>query len=355
MTNNTRGRPVRFFLVLMTGWVIIRVASAMFGGSAIAPLPPRPIPVAAARLAGPSPQKVVPITATPTPLLVINWPINKIRAVGPRRGVNPAFIPSFQGAMGKSEEGQASFDPEIEKTAQASTPSNFAQPAPPAWPLTPSGGAKVNRWRGSAWLLWRDGSANPQDLVTGGRLGGSQAGLRLDYDLTPASTGRAALYGRVSRAFNRPASPEAAAGIAWQPSRSIPISIAAERRISLGDGARNANAVFAVGGFGPTPVLGKLEAEAYGQAGLVGFNRRDLFADGKLSLLTPISGTPVRTGLSVSGGAQPQVERVDIGPEVQFRLPLPRVASRLSIEWRQRVAGEASPSSGLTLTLGADF
>ncbi|WP_449471408.1 hypothetical protein [Sphingobium chungangianum] len=257
--------------------------------------------------------------------------------------------------MSKSGDGQAPFDPEIEKAAQASRPSTFVQPTPPAWPLTPSDGTKVHRWRGSAWLLWRDGSANPQDLVTGGRLGGSQAGLRLDYDLTPASTGRAALYGRVSRAFNRPASPEAAAGIAWQPSRLIPISIAAERRISLGNGARNANAVFAVGGFGPAPVLGKLEAEGYGQAGLVGFNRRDLFADGKLSLLTPIAGTPVRTGLSVSGGAQPRVERVDIGPEVQFRLPLPRVASRLSIEWRQRVAGEASPSSGLTLTLGADF
>lgn len=257
--------------------------------------------------------------------------------------------------MGKSEDGQASFDPDIENAAQASRPSAFVQPAPPAWPLTPSNGTDVRRWRGTAWLLWRDGSANPQDLVTGGRLGGSQAGLRLDYDLTPASTGRAALYGRVSRAFNRPTSPEAAVGIAWQPSRSIPISIAAERRISLGDGARNANALFAVGGFGPTPVLGELEAEGYGQAGLVGFNRRDLFADGKLSLLTPIAGTPVRTGLSVSGGAQPQVERVDIGPEVQVRLPLPRVASRLSIEWRQRIAGEASPSSGLTLTLGADF
>ena len=355
MDNSASGRPVRFFLVLMTGWVIIRVANAMFGGSAAAPLPPRPIPVAAARLTVPSQQKAVPIPATPTPLLVANWPMNKIRAAGPRRGITPAFIPAFQSAMGKSEDGQTPFDPKIEEVAENRRPSNFAQSAPPAWPLTPSDGTKVRRWRGSAWLLWRDGSANPQDLVTGGRLGGSQAGLRLDYDLTPASSSRAALYGRVSHAFNRPASPEAAVGIAWQPSRFIPISIAAERRISLGNGARNANAVFAVGGFGPTPVLGKLEAEAYGQAGLVGFNRRDLFADGKLSLLTPISGTPVRTGLSVSGGAQPQVERVDIGPEIEVRLPLPCVASRLSIEWRERVAGEASPSSGLTLTLGANF
>ena len=355
MTNSASGRPVRFFLVLMTGWVIIRVASAMFGGRAVAPLPFRPIPVAAPRLTRPLPPKLVPIVASSAQLLVAHWPMNKLRAAGPRGSITPTFITSFQSAMGKSDDGQAPFNPAIERAAQASRPSNFAQPASSAWPLMPSDGTKLRRWRGSAWLLWREGSANPQDLVTGGRLGGSQAGLRLDYDLTPASTGRVALYGRVSRAFNRPASPEAAAGIAWQPSRSSPLSIAAERRISLGDGARNANAVFAVGGFGPTPILGKLEADAYGQAGLVGFNRRNLFADGKLSLLTPISGTPIRTGVSLSGGAQPRVERVDIGPEVQFRLPLPHIASRLSIEWRQRVAGEASPSSGLTLTICADF
>lgn len=355
MTNSASGRPVRFFLVLMTGWVIIRVASAMFGGSAVAPLLPRPIPVATAQLMGSPSPKVVPVVAPSAQLRVAKWPAKNVFAAGPKNGIIPASTTSPQGAADEPEDKLVTFDRKIAEAAESRRPSTFVQPAPPAWSLTPSDGTKVRRWRGSAWLLWRDGSANPQDLVTGGRLGGSQAGLRLDYDLTPTSSSRAALYGRVSRAFNRPASPEAAAGIAWQPSRSIPVSIAAERRISLGDGARNANAVFAVGGFGPTPILGELEAETYGQAGLVGFNRRDLFADGKLSLLTPISGTPVRTGLSVSGGAQPRVERVDIGPEVQVRLPLPRVASRLSIEWRQRVAGEASPSSGLTLTLGADF
>ena len=133
------------------------------------------------------------------------------------------------------------------------------------------------------------------------------------------------------------------------------MTIAAERRIALGNGARDANALFAVGGFGPRPVLGKVEAEAYVQAGMVGFNRRDLFADGKLSLLAPLSRTPMRTGMSISGGAQPQLERLDIGPEVQLRLPLPRAASRLSIEWRERVAGQASPSSGFAVTLGTDF
>src|SRR3546814_20485200 len=96
--------------------------------------------------------------------------------------------------------------------------------------------------------------------------------------------------------------------------RSIAISFAAERRIALGKGGRNANAVLAVGGFGPTPLARFLEAEAYAQGGMVGFRSRDLFVDGKMSLLSPLGHSPVRIGGSLSGGAQPQVERLAIGP-----------------------------------------
>lgn len=231
----------------------------------------------------------------------------------------------------------------------------MTQEAPVAVPLAPPTQPRSDRWRGSAWLLWREGSATPANAVTAGRLGGSQAGLRLDYDLTPGAPGRTAAYGRVSTALNRPASPEGAVGLAWQPVRSVPISLAAERRIALGKGARNANAVLAVGGFGPTPVAPGVEAEAYAQAGMVGFRSRDLFVDGKVSLLSPIARSPLRLGASLSGGAQPGVERLDIGPEVQVRLPLPRLSTRLSVEWRERIAGQAAPSSGLAVTLGADF
>lgn len=229
------------------------------------------------------------------------------------------------------------------------------QEAPVAVPLAPPAQSPTDRWRGSAWLLWREGSATPANAVTAGRLGGSQAGLRLDYDLTPHAPGRLAAYGRVSAAINKPASPEGALGVAWQPVRAIPVSLAAERRIALGNGARNANTLMAAGGFGPTPVARGLEAEAYAQAGMVGFRSRDLFIDGKFSLLSPVTHTPFRLGASVSGGAQPQVERLDIGPEVQLRLPLPRLSTRLSVEWRERIAGNAAPASGLAVTLGADF
>jgi hypothetical protein len=347
MHSMTRGRPVRFFAILMGGWVLLRIASTVPGTDMEPTSPLQLEPVAAAELITPPLQNIVSTTSSP------------IRPYFARSAVSKGVVAAEKAPITRAESigprPEASFAPLMVEAAQPDQSPSPIQPAPPAFPMSSPASAQGDRWRASAWLLWREGSGNPRDLVTGGRLGGSQAGLRLDYDMTPASISRTAFYGRLSSALNRPASPEGAVGVTWQPARSVPLTIAAERRIALGDGARNANAVFAVGGFGPRPLLGKVEAQAYAQAGMVGFNRRDLFADGKLSLLAPVTRTPVRTGISLSGGAQPQVERLDIGPEVQLRLPMPRAASRLSIEWRGRVAGKASPSSGLAVTLGGDF
>ena len=125
--------------------------------------------------------------------------------------------------------------------------------------------------------------------------------------------------------------------------------------IALDTQARDAFALLLVGGFGPRPIAGPIEASLYAQTGMVGLHKRDLFIDGKFSLLAPVKGRPLRVGLSLSGGAQPDVERLDIGPEIQFRLPLPAIAARIGIEWRERVAGQAKPASGLAVTLAADF
>jgi hypothetical protein len=212
-----------------------------------------------------------------------------------------------------------------------------------------------NRWRAGAWLFWRQGSLVGQQTFPTGQLGGSQGGLRLDYDIAPHAAIRMTGYGRLTSALQRRAAPEAAVGLSIQPIRAIPITLAAERRIALGIGGRNANAVMAVGGFGPTPIASLITAEAYAQAGIVGFRQRDAFIDGKFSLTTPLPLTAVRLGAALSGGAQPGASRLDIGPEIQFRLPLPQANARLSVEWRERIAGQARPGSGLAITLAADF
>jgi hypothetical protein len=222
------------------------------------------------------------------------------------------------------------------------------RPLPPAPPNT-------DRWRASAWLLWRPGNGATSGPIAGSRLGGSQAGVRVDYELTPKTVTRTAAYGRLSSALERPTAPEAAIGIAFQPIRAIPFTLAAERRIALGQGGRNANTVMAVGGFGPTMIIPGVEAEGYAQAGMVGFHRRDGFIDGKISMLTPLPHMPIRVGAALSGGAQPGASRLDIGPEMQIRLPLPRMTTRLIFEWRERISGDAHPDSGLAVTLASDF
>lgn len=350
MNTTASGRPVRFFVLLMGGWIIIRLASA--AGDMLAPTGPRaPRPVTLAHHAQPA------IAILPAAAAVASY---RLAPPLPSHGPAPRFlapaVKSPRRLVSTGEPGAMNaptFTPHDESN---SPPRPIATPATPlAVPLAPPGQPQPDRWRGGAWLLWREGGATPADAVAAGRLGGSQAGLRLDFDLTPRAPGRTAAYGRVSTAMNRPASPEAALGLSWQPTRNLPVSIAAERRISLGKGARDANALLVIGGFAPTPVVANLEAEAYAQAGMVGFRRQDLFADGEFSLMAPLAHSPLRLGAGISGGAQPGVERLDIGPELQLRLPLPRIATRLSVEWRERIAGRAAPASGLAITLGADF
>lgn len=359
MMAKSPGQPLRFFALLMIGWTAVRVA-AHYGPPGI-PLPTvhRPAPViAAARL---SPSVTAIQSPSPSPLrpkaaALIKAPRFPL-LTATRAAPSPRPFHTFdQGAAAKllaSIHFTASFaNRHFASDDMGSAPTAIARPIS----LPPSQkNAHGDRWRGSAWLLWRPGQASPSDVAPVGRLGGSQAGLRLDYALAPASPLRPAAYARLTSALERPTAPEGAIGLAIQPFPALPIGFAVERRIKLGDGARNAMALLAVGGFGPTRIAPGIDAEAYAQAGMVGFHRQDAFIDGKLSLLSPVADTPFRIGASISGGAQPNVERLDIGPELQVRLPLPQTAARLSIEWRERIAGKAAPRSGLTVTLAADF
>ncbi|KEQ53692.1 hypothetical protein [Sphingobium chlorophenolicum] len=344
MNEAASGRPIRFLGLVMIGWAAIRLASQwsdLFGeiredggAGVFHPTAYSKNGPALVKRKGLSARRTIAAPRTEPARIVLTTHFPAPPAADLATGSKAAAIPAR-----RAEDETIETPPAI-------------HPAPAVPPTHPAG---MGRWHGSAWLLWRNGSATRAEAATGGRLGGSQAGVRLDFDLTPHASGRITAYGRASAALNRPASPEGAMGLAWRPTRSLPISFAAERRIALGKGGRNANAVMAVGGFGPVQVVPSLEVETYAQGGMVGFRSRDRFVDGKISLLSPVSHSPLRIGASLSGGAQPQVERLDIGPELQLRLPLQPAGARLGVEWRERIAGQAAPASGLALTLGADF
>ena len=373
MTQSASGRPLRFFAIIMAGWVTLR----LFSTEAMPPIASRP---SAHVLQDYTPAKVPRILSKTGRIAIAAVPSRATTNSQNRVAFSRAkhHRPAFELRRQRQSPGPLSLRTRPSTVREdmsldmmnfihvsvtfadrhyASDPNDMnslhaitASPPPimTAQPMT-------DRWRAGAWLLWRPDGAPDGNAVPGGRLGSSQIGLRLEYGLTTGARPRAAAFGRLTSALRHPAAPEAAVGLSVQPARNVPVSVALERRIALGAGGRNANALMGVGGFGPTTIAPAIQAEAYAQAGMVGFRRRDGFVDGKFSLSTPISQTPFRLGVALSGGAQPGVSRLDIGPELQYRLPLPQIGARISIEWRERIAGHARPGSGLAVTLSADF
>lgn len=361
----SRGRPLRFLGWVLGGWVTLRLGMVLLpllqpASEAGQPgaLRAQPQRAAIAHGHGGPPMPAVPVvalaghgtSAVPMPIpamgkrgAVIAWK---------RSGDGSAASPSSPFLRGR--EPDAAFAPARE-VASATSPSGAGSLAAPA--LTAWVAGRDSPWSLSAWMLWRpDGGAS---LAQAPLLGGSQGGVRLDYRLWRAGTRSLALYGRLTRALERPFAEEAALGLALRPVEGVPVTLHAERRQRLGAGGRSGFALFAAGGIGPQPVAAAVELEGYAQAGVVGLPGAAGFADGRMTLgyrLTP----PARTadlvvGVAVSGSAQPGAARLDVGPELRLRLPVAGGHLRLSAEWRQRVAGSARPASGPALALVADF
>ncbi|MBS0480239.1 MAG: hypothetical protein JSR79_13205 [Proteobacteria bacterium] len=220
----------------------------------------------------------------------------------------------------------------------------------PAIPATAS--SQARRWSASAWFVLRGGRGIAPGLG-GGQLGGSQTGLRLTYAIGEAR--RVAIVGRVATPLNG-SGREGAIGVEWRPTR-LPIRIVAEYRVSL-DGGASGPAVGAIAGVGPAPVALGFDLEAYGQAGVVRRRRAEFFVEGAARLsrrVFSVGDAKVDLGLGGWGGAQRGVSRLDVGPSVGVRLPVAGKAIRASLDWRQRIAGDARPGSGPVFVLGGDF
>jgi hypothetical protein len=193
--------------------------------------------------------------------------------------------------------------------------------------------------------LARVGGDGPS-LAGGGSLGGSLAGMRLLYRIDRSL----ALSGRLYLPVRRPEDAELAGGLDWQPLRTAPIHLLAERRQALGRDGRSAFSLTVYGGLSQS-LPGRMRLDAYGQAGLVGLRTRDAFADGAIRLSRPFGRLDIGGG--AWGAAQPGAARFDAGPTLALRLPA--LHARLEADWRFRLAGGAAPGSGPALVLAADF
>lgn len=223
----------------------------------------------------------------------------------------------------------------------------------PMWPAR-AGDIMGGEWSGSAWLAPRQGGITDASPA-GPTLGGSQAGGRIALQLDQA--GHWEGYGRIVTAGRLVSAAEAAVGVAWQPRASLPLRLAVERRQRIvGDNGRSALSAYVVGGVSDAALPAGWRLDGYGAAGVVGAHRRDGFAEASLRVTRPLVSLGA---LHLSGGAggwaaaQPGVSRIDVGPTISARID--HVGPRLSLDWRQRITGNAAPDSGAALTIAADF
>ena len=182
------------------------------------------------------------------------------------------------------------------------------------------------------------------------------AGLRLGYGF--GDTGRAHAYGRATIAVRRPAQRELALGLAFAPLAHWPVDVAVEQRVAVGRAGHMAPAAMVSGGVGDVALPHGFRLEAYGQAGIVGARRRDRFAAEAIVIDHRVGAddsSPLRVGVLAAGAVQPGAARVNVGPRLTLRLPDVGEGSRIALDGRQRIAGDARPASGLALTLASDF
>ncbi|WP_454885944.1 hypothetical protein [Sphingomonas oryzagri] len=208
------------------------------------------------------------------------------------------------------------------------------------------------RWSGSAWAFLRGGGR--ATMLSPGQVGGGQAGARVLYRINRHLSAAA----RISTAIGGLRQTEAAAGFDWKPDEALPVHLMAERRIAIDRGGRNAWTLGAAGGVYDVRIATGWRLDAYGEAGVVGARRRDLYADGAARIARAIDlggGASLAFGGGVWGAAQPGASRLDIGPSVVLRLPVEHRTVAIALDWRQRALGHARPGSGAALTIATDF
>jgi hypothetical protein len=360
--------PLRFLIVAVVGWGAIRAAdlgilpgASLFtttpSAAAVPPIVPTqfapidpPAPSYAAALAGQTAPYGYPPYAYPPPSYAYAYPQPYYAPASypaPRHSPAPADDAAATEPAPDLYPGSppASSDWLLERFANASVPARRSS-APAFAPAPKPRG--LDRLQFTTWALMR-GQSNPSGLATGGTLGGSQAGARLTYNFNR----RFAASLRTSAPLATSRGGEVAAGIKVTPSPSIPVSLTAERRQSIGKGCggRSAFALFLEGGVYRRPMPWKFELDAYAQAGVVGLRHRDLFADGSFAFTRPVWGR-YSAGFGIWGGAQPGLYRIDAGPRISMKV---RDNIRVHLDYRQRIAGTAFPASGPALTLAGDF
>ncbi|ASK89881.1 hypothetical protein SPHFLASMR4Y_03151 [Sphingorhabdus sp. SMR4y] len=207
---------------------------------------------------------------------------------------------------------------------------------------------------GAARAFQSDGGQS----IANGQYGGSQAGAILSYRLLDRRLPEMSLYGRFSAALDPWSEQEMAMGTRIRPVQDLPFALHAEQRFDIGRGNASGTAFFVTGGNGPDRVAEEFVLETYAQGGYILGPHETYFFDGAATLQRPIATLGVAKlslGPGAWAGGQRNVHRLDVGPRIDLAVPVGTLSARLALDWRTRVAGNARPGSGATITFSSGF
>lgn len=355
-------RPIRFIGVAILVWAGVRAVSLGLAPETRA---------LAFDLGSTRPRPLPPIQPTPLPPIEPLWTSERTAAGQPvpapympypAPASYPIYVPVPVAAAGRTAPPQVVYlspppgDPREIHVYGSQLPGQRAEAAPlpsftPVRQSTPQIGGPVRpAWLDhlslSSWAMMRN-EAGPDSLAGRGMLGGSEAGARAIWRLTP----KLAASLRASAPLNSQRGVEAAIGLRYQPLADWPVAFTLERRHGFRDYGRNAFALFAEGGVYDRPMPWQSALDGYFQAGVVDFNNPDWFVDGQLAVARPVWRS-LSAGVGLWGGAQPGLSRLDAGPRLSLRVG---TRMRAHADYRVNLAGNATPGSGPVLTLAGDF
>lgn len=329
---SARGAPLRFLGVVAICWVGARIAllwpqTGSLPEAIKAVVPLAPVMAAAAPLMAEAPTDLA-VSATAAAPRPVSPPLRMAAPAPDPFRVQMALMALIQYGAPEAVAGSAPMPIDLPRAAAP----DRLDPLP-------------DRWSASGWFALRPGrgiGAAPG----GSQLGGSQAGLRIAYRLVPRE--RIAAFARLTSPLAGKGR-EAAIGLEWQPTKAN-VRLVAERRFGL-DGTPGGTGLGLIGGIDADAAGFRIEA--YGQAGAIARRRLEPYADGAARFTRRVGGGDVRLSLGAGawGAAQRDADRLDIGPSAVVAVD----AMRVSLDWRQRIVGNARPGSGLALTLGGYF
>ena len=231
---------------------------------------------------------------------------------------------------------------------------------------------KTDRWMLDMFGFYRQGSSALS--IPQGRspiYGASQLSANLQWRAKPSSSHDPRIFLRAYQAQVEGGESEIAAGVSARPLGKVPVRLFGEVRATqspavsdfgVGVQTKFRPAAYAATELAPIKLPMGFALETYGAAGYVAGAPSTYFLDGQavatrelLRLGKPGAGGAVSVGAGVWGGAQRDAKRLDVGPTLRFDVDIGKMPARVSVDYREQVAGDAEPDSGVAATVSTRF